>query len=161
MRYRIRQATSADLARIAGLMGDTGEAWDQAASMEEAVDRLTRVWRLSRLVWIATDRQGVPGAVFGVAPVADEPAIGQFWMLFLASFDDGEEDSRAVTRLVVDEMLGHFPELENFIDARRTWALDLLRTVGFTVEPAGVRPSGTFCHRVWLAAKPTRMARAN
>ena len=50
-------------------------------------------------------------------------------------------------------MLDQFPRLENYIDARKGRALDLLRALGFTVEPPELQEeSDKVVHHVWIEA---------
>jgi hypothetical protein len=59
--------------------------------------------------------------------------------------------------MVFAEMLGEYVQLENFVDVRKERAVELLRSIGFTVDPAATHSaSGTLCHRVWLEAGNTR-----
>jgi hypothetical protein len=118
----------------------------------DAVERLQKVWHHSLGVWVAVDQRGVPAGLFGSAPMSDDADIGQFWMLAFDSFDDADRDLRAVARLVLDEMLQDFDRLENVIDGRKTSAIDLLKSLGFAVEPAETREGfQARAHRVWLS----------
>jgi hypothetical protein len=90
-----------------------------------AVERLQEAWRLSRRVWVTVDSGGLPAALFGIAPMEDDKAVGRFWILAFDAFDDSDRDIRAVARLVFDEMLQEFDRLENVIDSRKTRTIDL------------------------------------
>jgi hypothetical protein len=48
-------------------------------------------------------------------------------------------------------MLQEFERVENVIDSRKTWTIDLLKSLGFAIEPATSRAGfqGEL-HRVWL-----------
>jgi hypothetical protein len=154
MRYFVHEVTR-DRDHVAEVVGENSAAWF-GPSKAEAAARLLAVWRHSTRVWLAVDGQGAPAALFGVAPVEDDPAIGQFWMVVLDAFDDSDDDLRAVTRLVFDEMLRDFAQVENMLDERKTWALGLMRALGFTIEPAVPRlDSPARFHRVWLGTAPS------
>ena len=61
-------------------------------------------------------------------------------------------------RLTLMEMLQVFSQLENHVSAEKAWALELMRDVGFTVEPALGSPHGAR-HRVWIDADPQAPSR--
>lgn len=153
MRFFVRPANALDLACVAAVVGDRLEGTN--AGGNDAGERLADAWGLSQAVWIAADRDGVPAALFGVAPMEDDPTTGQLWMLFLTAFAESEADGRAAFSLVIDEMFRDFSRLENVVDAGKDWALDLVKSMGFTIEPAVRRPAGKLCHRVWLELGPT------
>jgi hypothetical protein len=92
---------------------------------------LQEAWRLSRRVWVTVDSGGLPAALFGIAPMDKDEAVGRFWILAFDAFDDANRDFRAVARLVFDEMLQEFDRVEKVIDCRKTWTIDLLKSVGF------------------------------
>lgn len=144
MRYVIRRANALDLAGI------TAVARTHPADRGE---RLLAVCELSSQVWLAASPDGVPDALFGVAPVPDEPETGQFWMFVVNALADSERDRRDVLRLVVDEMLNDFTRLENSVDERKKGMLDMMKSAGFTIEPATARGSGVSCHYVWLESQ--------
>jgi hypothetical protein len=151
MRYCIREATSSDLDRVAALIVDNAGEWSGSAATN-AAERLIKVWRLSARVWIAVDECGVPAALFASGPIPDEFSVGHFWMLVFDSFDDSDRDLRLVARLVLDELLQDFDQLENVIDGRKTTEIALLRSLGFASEPAaGPGGSQQKAYRVWLS----------
>jgi hypothetical protein len=152
MRYCIREATSLDMARIARVMVERSGDWS-GSTAGAAVERLQEAWRLSRRVWVTLDSGGLPAALFGIAPMEDaDEAVGRFWILALDAFDNGDRDFRAVARLVFDEMLQEFDRVENVIDSGKTRTIDLLKSLGFAIEPATTRAGlqGRF-HRAWLS----------
>ena len=57
-------------------------------------------------------------------------------MLACEAFDNDPEELQELSRLVFGEMLDQFPRLENIIDSRKVRAIELLRAIGFAVEPA-------------------------
>ena len=151
MRFFVRPANALDLACVGAVVGDRLEESNTVAT--GVPERLALAWKLSRQVWIATDRQGRPAALFGAAPMEDDASTGQLWTLFLAAFEKDEDDGRVAFSLVLDEMLHEFNRLESTVDARREWVLGMLQSVGFTVDPPVPSWSGDLCHRVWLAVR--------
>src|SRR5437660_1688162 len=66
-------------------------------------------------------------------------------------FDDEPEELQELSRLVFGEMLSQFPRLENIIDSRKVRAIELLRAIGFAVEPTLPEPSADSDLRlVWI-----------
>jgi hypothetical protein len=161
MRYCIREATSLDMARIIRLMVKRSGDWS-GSTAGAAVERLQEAWRLSRRVWVTVDSGGLPAALFGIAPMEVDKAVGRFWILAFDAFDDSDRDIRAVARLVFDEMLQEFDRLENVIDSRKTRTIDLLKSLGFAIEPATTRQGfqGQF-HRARLSGGRLAGAPAN
>jgi hypothetical protein len=150
LRYCIGPATSVDVAFLAAIMDESREPWSGG---EDAVpmDRLLRTCACSAQIWAARDLEGTPTALWGVAPASDDPQIGQLWMLACEAFDNDPEELKGLCRLVFGEMLDQFPRLENFIDSRKVRAIELLRGIGFAVEPALPQPATDGdVHLVWI-----------
>jgi hypothetical protein len=149
LRYCIRPATSVDVAFLAAVIDENREPW----SGEEMVpmDRLLQTCACSAQIWAARDTAGTPTALWGVAPASDDPHVGQLWMLACEAFDNDPGELQGLCRLVFGEMLDQFPRLENVIDSRKVRAIELLRAVGFAVEPALPQPSAEAdLHLVWI-----------
>jgi len=140
LRYCIRHATSVDVAFLAAVMDESREPWTDG---EETVpiDHLLQTCACSTQVWAARDIEGTPTVLWGVAPVSDDPQVGQLWMLACEAFDNDPGELQELSRLVFGEMLDQFPRLENFIDSRKVRTIELLRAIGFAVEPALPQPS--------------------
>jgi hypothetical protein len=158
MQFFIRSANALDLACIGAVVGDRMEEGDPGA--RGVRERLALAWEVSRQVWIASDRKGVPAAVFGAAPMEGDESTGVLWTLFLRAFEEGQADGRAAFSLVLDEMLRAFDRLETMVDTRRPWVLGMLKSVGFTIDPVGARWPGDLCHRVWLDGEGGRKFRS-
>jgi len=150
MRYCVQPATSVDVAFLAVIMDEHREQW--AGNGETVpIERLLQTCACSTQVWAARDSEGTPTALWGVAPLSGDPQIGHLWMLACEAFDDDPGELRELSRLVFGEMLDEFPRLENFIDSRKVRAIDLLRSIGFAVEPALPEPAAEAdLHRVWI-----------
>ena len=150
MRYHIQPATSVDVAFLAAVIEEShGNRASDGAS--PPIQRLLQTCASSSQVWAARDPNGQPTALWGVTPVSDDPDTGHLWMLACEAFDDEPSDLESLSRLVFLEMLGEFDRLENFVDTRKVRAIQLLRAIGFTVDPAKPRGAeeGSF-HRVWI-----------
>ena len=150
MRYQIQLATSVDVAFLAAVMDEDQEPWS-GGNAAVPIDRLLQTCACSTQVWAARDSNGTPTALWGVTPVSDDPEVGHLWMLACEAFDNDAAELGSLSRLVFGEMLSQFPRLENYVDSRKVRAIELLRSIGFTVEPAIPRPAADAdFHRVWI-----------
>jgi hypothetical protein len=150
MRYCIQPATSVDVAFLAAVMDENGEQWTNEGE-SVPVDQLLHTCACSTQIWAARDNEGTPTALWGVAPLSDDPQVGHLWMLACEEFDDEPDELEELSRLVFGEMLTEFPRLENFIDSRKVRAIAMLRSLGFTIEPALPEPTcDGGVHRVWI-----------
>jgi hypothetical protein len=153
MRYSIQPATSVDVAFLAAVIDEDRDQWSPGEDMP--AERLLRTCAGSTQVWAARDADGTPAALWGVTPVPDDPEVGHLWMLACEVFDNRPADLQSLSRLVFGEMLTQYLRLENFVDARKQRAIELLRSIGFTIEPA---PSPEIAkadavadfHRAWI-----------
>jgi hypothetical protein len=150
MRYQVQLATSVDVAFLAAVIDEDRDKWsDERESMP--INRLLQTCACSTQVWAARDSNGTPTALWGVTPVSDDPEVGHLWMLACETFDNNPTELESLSRLVFGEMLSQFPRLENYVDSRKVRAIELLRSIGFTVEPAVPRPTADAnFHRVWI-----------
>ena len=146
MRCTIHLATAQDVASVA--IAHQTESQDGSREWLEA---LLEACAMSRQVWTAANAQGEPLAFIGAAPWANDPDRGRLWFVVLAAYDVNDGDLKAVMRLTLMEMLQVFSHLENHVSAEKAWALELMRDVGFTIEPALGSPDGAR-HRVWIDA---------
>ena len=150
MRYQIQLATSVDVAFLAAVIDQDHEQWN-ADGDAVPIDRLMQTCACSAQVWAARDSNGTPTALWGVTPVSDDPDVGHLWMLACEAFDNSPAELESLSRLVFGEMLSQFPRLENYVDSRKVRAIELLRSIGFAVEPAIPRPAtDADFHRVWI-----------
>jgi hypothetical protein len=150
MRYFIQPATSGDVAFLASVMDENGEQWT-GEGQAVPIDELLHTCARSTQIWAARDNRGTPTVLWGVAPLADDPQVGHLWMLACEEFDDDPEELEELSRLVFGEMLSQFPRLENFIDSRKVRAIAMLRSLGFTIEPALPQPTcDGDLHRAWI-----------
>jgi hypothetical protein len=152
MRYCIQPATSTDVALLALATDPDATEWGSEADGEQT-NRLLNTCASSTQVWAAHDRAGTPQALWGVTPKLDDRDVGCLWMLACEQLGKAPEEFRELSGLVLGEILSEFPRLENFVDARKERAIELLRSIGFTVEPPATHlPSGKLCHLVWIEA---------
>ncbi len=150
MRYQIQLATSVDVAFLAGAIDEDHDPWNEEGDGVPLV-RLLRTCASSSQVWAARDPRGTPTALWGVTPVSDDPYVGHLWMVASEAFDNNPVELELLSRLVFGEMLSQFPRLENFVDSRKRRAIELLRSIGFAVEPAIPQLAGEAdFHRVWI-----------
>ena len=150
LRYRIQPATSVDVAFLAAVMDDNRDSLGDDPETVP-IDRLLATCACSTQIWAARDTAGTPTALWGVAPGSDDPDVGHLWMLACEAFDNDPGELQELSRLVFGEMLDQFPRLENLIDARKVRAIELLRAIGFAVEPALPQPSADADLRlVWI-----------
>ena len=156
MRYSIQPATSTDVAFLAMAIDPGASDWGGGNENEQA-NRLLRTCASSTQVWAVRDRNGVPHALWGVSPKDDDAEIGCMWLLAGEQLEGAPEDFRALSGMVLGEMFSQYVRLENYVDAGKERALELLRFVGFNIEPAKtVVGSEMVCHRVWMEAESNR-----
>jgi hypothetical protein len=152
MRYCIQPATSADVAYLALAMDPESAEWGGGNEIERA-NRLLTTCASSTQVWAARDAAGTPCALWGVTPKWDDVGIGCLWLVAGEQFGEQSNDFCEVSGMVLAEMLSEFPRLENLVEARKDRAIDMLRSIGFKVEPAATHlASGKLCHLVWMEA---------
>lgn len=124
------------------MVGDQANVRDALA---ESVLRSTKAW-----TWTA---DGEPIAIFGVAPVALLGGIGAPWLL---GTDRVPRFPRVLVRegrRYVAEMLGLFPHLVNYVDARNVVSVRWLARLGFKVhEPQPYGAAGLPFHRFEMRA---------
>lgn len=145
MRCTIHPATVQEVANV--VIGH--DAWSDGAG-REGLDALLEACAMSRQVWTAADAKGDPLAFIGAAPWSDDDGCGRLWFVVLGAYDGDDEDLKSVMRLIVQEMLQVFVQLENHVSSDKAWALELMRGAGFIVEPARTTPDGDIRHRVWI-----------
>ncbi len=151
MRYQIQLATSVDVAFLAAVIDEDRGQSRSGEKDSMPIDRLLQTCACSTQVWAARDSSGTPSALWGVTPVSDDPEVGHLWMLACETFDNDPAELESLSRLVFGEMLSEFPRLENYVDSRKVRAIELLRSIGFTVEPAVSRPAADAdFHLVWI-----------
>ena len=150
MRYQVQLATSVDVAFLAAVIDDDRDPW-KGDGNALPIDQLLQTCACSAQVWAARDSNGTPTALWGVTPVSDDPDVGHLWMLACEAFDNSPAELESLSRLVFGEMLSQFPRLENYVDSRKVRAIELLRSIGFAVEPAVPRlATDADFHRVWI-----------
>lgn len=154
MRYTVQTATAADVAHMANKMAETG-----GASSSAAVNHLLRSCAFSRQLWAARDLAGTPAALWGVVPAPDRPKTGRLWMMLVESDEQDRHDLADSSRLVVDEMLTEFGELENIIPADSSDAIEVLSRMGFHLgPPLPAQMDAPLQRRAWLDADEAAFA---
>jgi hypothetical protein len=155
MRYCVQPATADDVALLAVAMKD-----DEATSSERADDesgnQLLHAFISSTHVWAAHDRENQPCALWGVGPASQDYEVGRFWLLTSEDIGAQARDMVALSIMILPEMLSHYRRLESVIDAHNQRAVELVKLIGFTIEPARIHElTGRLCHRVWVDSDET------
>lgn len=153
MRYSVQPATSSDVAFLAMAIEPGSTDWGGDSEKEQA-NRLLHTCATSTQVWAVHDKNGVPHALWGVSPKDEEGEVGCMWLLAGEQLEGAPDDFRALSAMVLGEMFAQYSRLENYVDVGKERAIELLRFVGFNVEPARTVPgSDSTCHRVWMEAE--------
>ena len=97
LRYCIRPATSLDVAFLATVLDESRDPWN--GSEDVPIDRLLQTCACSAQIWAARDAEGTPTALWGVAPMSEDPEVGHLWMLACETFDDEPEELQELSRL--------------------------------------------------------------
>ena len=146
MRYTVQAATASDVAHIASKMSENG-----GSSASAAVNHLLRSCAFSRQLWAARDLDGTPAALWGVVPAPDQPETGRLLMMLVESDEQDRQDLADSSRLVVDEMLTEFGELENIVPADSSEAIEILSRMGFHLgPPLPAQADAPLQRRAWL-----------
>jgi hypothetical protein len=158
MRYCVQPATAEDVALLAIAMNSDDDVETSDRGVDDPGDQLLHAFISSTHVWAARDREDQPCALWGVGPASQDQEVGRFWLL--TSEETGAQardiDIVALSIMIVPEMLSHYQRLESVIDARNARAVELVKLIGFTIEPAKIHElTGRLCHRVWVDSDET------
>jgi hypothetical protein len=155
MRYCVQPATAEDVAVLAIAMNDD-EATPSERGVDESGNQLLHAFISSTHVWAARDRENQPCALWGVGPVSQDHEVGRFWLLTSEEIGAEARDMVALSIMILPEMLSHYRRLESVIDAHNQRAVELVKLIGFTIEPAKIHElTGRLCHRVWVDSDET------
>lgn len=159
MRYCVQLATAEDVALLATAMDSTNEnATAPDPGTAEPSEQLLHAFVSSSHVWAARDRTNQPCALWGVGPATQDNEVGRFWLLTSDEIGSEARDMVALSIMILPEMLTHYRRLESVIDARNERAVELVKLIGFTIEPARVHEiTGRLCHRVWVDPDETEL----
>ena len=154
MRYCVQPATAEDVALLAIAMNDDEDECDVDAGeqdVSESGGQLMHAFVSSSHVWAARDREDQPCALWGVGPLSQDQEIGRFWLLTSEEIGAQASDMVALSIMILPEMLSHYRRLESVIDAGNKRAVELVKLLGFKIEPAKLHElTGRLCHRVWV-----------
>ena len=157
MRYCVQPATAEGVALLATAMDSSDENTTAPdPDTAEPSEQLLHAFVSSSHVWAARDRTNQPCALWRVGPATQDNEVGRFWLL--TSDDVGTEagDMVALSIMILPEMLTHYRRLD--IDARNERAVELVKLIGFKIEPARVHEiTGRLCHRVWVDSDETEL----
>lgn len=162
MRYCVQPATAKDVAMLALSMEDedAGDIEYDRNGEQKVLDHLLNAFLSSTEVWAAHNSDGQPCALWGVGPTSQDFDVGRFWLLTCEEVETAPHDLAALSIIVLPEMLASYTRLESIVDAQNLRAVALLRGLGFTVEPAAYhQPSERPCHRVWIEADASALAK--
>jgi hypothetical protein len=112
---------------------DRAEVW--ALGRHSPVQAVVRSIAVSAEAWVFT-ADGVPLAVFGVAPVTGHPGVGSPWLLGADGVQRHVRPFLALGREYVGRWLGEYPRLYNVVDARNRSSIRWLSALGFAFHPA-------------------------
>ena len=160
MRYCVQPATAEDVSLLAIALNDEDECDIDACEHDaaESGDQLLHAFVSSSHVWAARDREDQPCALWGVGPLSKDREIGRFWLLTSEEIGAQAADMVALSIIILPEMLSHYRRLESIIDAQNERAVELMRLLGFKIEPAKLhKPTGRLCHRVWVDSDQTTL----
>ena len=159
MRYCVQPATAEDVALLAIAMNSDDEVEVTDHGVDESGDQLLHAFVSSTHVWAARDRENQPCALWGVGPASQDREVGRFWLLTSEEIGAEARDMVALSIMILPEMLSHYRRLESVIDARNERAVELVKLIGFTVEPAKIHEfTGQLCHRVWMDFDETELS---
>lgn len=127
----VRAATMLDLQRVASRMRpeDAAEVW--AAAGQTPYQALREGYLQSRETLLAETEDGLPLAVFGVAPVPEVPEMGAVWLLGTTSLPRAKLTALRDTPKYLERWHRWFPLLGNLVDARNALHIRWLQAVGF------------------------------
>jgi hypothetical protein len=132
------------------------EATPSERGVDESGDQLVRAFVSSTHVWAARDRENQPCALWGVGPASQDHEVGRFWLLTSEEIGAQARDMVALSIMILPEMLSHYRRLESVIDAHNQRAVELVKLIGFRIEPARIHElTGRLCHRVWVDCDET------
>jgi hypothetical protein len=135
---------------------DDVEAPDRG--VDESGDQLLHAFVSSTHVWAARDRENQPCALWGVGPASQDEEVGRFWLLTSEEIGAQARDMVALSIMILPEMLSHYRRLESVIDAGNERAVELVKLIGFKIEPAKIHEiTGRLCHRVWVDSDETEL----
>lgn len=151
MRYCVQAATAEDVALLAVAMNIEEKREADAGRSAQSGEQLVDAFLTSTHVWAARNRANQPCALWGVGPASQDGEVGRFWLLTCEETGVQAGDMVAMGIMILPEMLSHYPRLESVIDAGNQHAVELVKLIGFTIEPARIHElTGRLCHRVWV-----------
>jgi len=86
---------------------------------------------LSSVAWTVLDDEGLPFAMFGVAPDPSVEGAGLVWFLATDELAENQMYVARHSRRYVDEMNEMYPVLHNYVDAENLTSLGWLGWCGF------------------------------
>lgn len=147
MATEVTTTTLEDVRELAAAIreADRDEIWRSSASEPE--EALTRALRLSDVVW--TGRyDGDLVCMFGVSPVSIVTGVGSPWMLGTDLVERYARPFLRANKAYLDQMLGRYQVLENYVDTENEAAIRWLEWLGFEMStPEAHGPFGHLFHK--------------
>ena len=109
-------------------------------------ESLTEGFNLSSRCWTGlVDNR--PAAIFGVAPMSVLGGVGSPWLLGTDTCMKVKREFLTGSKPYVEQMLGLYPRLVNYVDVRNTASIRWLKWLGFEIhEPIPFGLSGELFH---------------
>lgn len=158
-RFTLGGATRDDAVALAPRLRAADVEEIRAASGLAPAEAVCRSYDFSTHVWAVREFAGRPigpavaplVALWGVGPLSLVEGRGCPWLLASDAFEAFGLDIARLSRPLLARMRGHYPRLENRVDARHVRAVRWLSWLGFTIDPVtpwGVE--GRPFHRFWI-----------
>ena len=158
MRYCVQPATAQDVALLAIAMENVDDIEASDCDSPESGEHLVNAFLTSTHVWAARDPQNQPCALWGVGPASRDQEVGRFWLLTSDDVGTRAGDMVALSTMILPEMLSHYRRLESLIDARNERAVELVKLIGFRIDPPRIHElTGRLCHRAWVDSDETEL----
>lgn len=142
----VQKAKLADAWHIAMNLRDEDLEEIKATSADTALRAITRSYFVSTHCW-SVYVDGVPCAIFGVAPISILGGVGSPWMMATADILKVRRQFVRECRTHVKEMQKLYPRLVNFVDTRNNVSIRWLRWLGFDInDPVPYGVNGEMFH---------------
>lgn len=112
-----------------------------AMGFKDAADGVQQSALWSSSMWAVYDWQGMPLAVFGVAPASILSDTGVPWMVATAMLDRHARTLMRLAPAYIDDMLSAYGRLQNCVHAHNFQAVGWLHRVGFQFDGRFIMPA--------------------
>ena len=151
MRYCIQPATSVDVAFLAAVMDDNGDQWTGDGEAVP-VDRLLQTCACSAQIWAARDSEGNADGIVGRGAGTERSAGRSSAGCWRAKRSTTRPaNCRRCRASSSAKCLTNSHGWRISSTSRKVRAIEMLRSLGFAVEPALPQPAAEGdLHRVWI-----------